>query len=222
MVLIPKTPQNSGLFFPSWVWSFQLLEMGLETGNLVPEPSAWTPPQNSNVMSGQAGEEVVLGHDKEEDKEDGAWHSQTPQGSHCPAPLYCFLPSPSARDCRRGAWHCQPSPIPYPWAIPAPSMAGHSGTQAPESKKPRLASISVFTSHSTSHLLPMSHQHYRHPLQVPPAVRHFWKQVEHFSQLQPPSLGVCARSLSAVSPAPRQKWGEWQRCCPGQPWWRPF
>lgn len=36
-ILIPKTPHNSGLFSPSWVWSFQSLEMGPETGNLVPE-----------------------------------------------------------------------------------------------------------------------------------------------------------------------------------------
>lgn len=58
-----------------------------------------------------------------------------------------------------------------------------------------------------------------HPPGTRPAVRHFCKHVKHFCHHP---RGVGARRLSASSPAPRQKWGEWQRCCPGRPWWPPF
>lgn len=206
-VLIPKTPHDSGLFVPSWVWSFQLLEMGLETGNLVPEPPAWTPP----VMPGQAGEPVVLGHETKrrmEPIQDTPAPRNTPlSAALCPAPV----PGIAEEELD----HCQPSPKPHPWAVPAPCTARHGRRQAPKSKGQRLASISVFTSRCTA-----SHTHPTDtPSRRPPSSKALFKHVKHFCHHP---RGVGARRLSASSPAPRQKWGEWQRCCPSRPWWPPF
>lgn len=47
----------------------------------------------------------------------------------------------------------------------------------------------------------------------------------HIQNLFPAAVAIRgaagAHRLSAASPAPPQKWGEWRRCCQSRPWWPP-
>lgn len=81
------------------------------------------------------------------------------------------------------------------------------------------ASIAVFIFHSKA-----SHTDSDTLSRQPPDVKAFFFKTS--KKVSPAAAAVpgaaSAHRLSAASPALRQKWGEWPRCCPGRPWWPPF
>lgn len=161
--LIPKTPRDSASSFPPVSEASSHWKWGWKQGIWSLNPQPGLPLGAPSVMSGQAGEPVVWEH---EIKEDGA-HPRYPRTHEHPkdstvlpcSAASCPAPMPGIAEVEPS--HCQPSPKPHPWTVPAPSTVGHGGRQAPKSKRQRLASISVFTSHFRASY------HYRHTIQAP-------------------------------------------------------
>lgn len=157
--LIPKTPRDSASSFPVGSEASSHWKWGWKQGIWSLNPQPGLPLGAPSVMSGQAGEPVVWEHEikrRMEPIQDTPGPTSTPRTPlSCPALL---LPvQPQCQGLQRRSLATASFPQNH---IHGPDV-GHGGRQAPKSKRQRLASISVFTSHSRASY------HYRHTIQAP-------------------------------------------------------